>query len=66
MNNFRLKFKGNKSQIYIYTIDFGIGINRDEGKKRGDVLRSVKENLNGMFDKWIPYETLLFTTSKLE
>jgi hypothetical protein len=66
VNNFRLKFKGNKSDIYVYTIDFGPGISSLEGWKRGQALRSIKENLNGMFTKWIPYESSLFTTNKVE
>ena len=66
VNNFRLKFKGNKSDIYIYNIDFGPGISRDEGWKRKEALRSIKDKLNGMFTKWVPFESSLLTTDKLE
>lgn len=29
-------------------------------------LRSIKDKLNGMFTKWVPFESSMLTTDKLE
>ena len=66
VNNFRLKFKGGKSDLYVYSIDFGAGISRDEPWKKGAALRNKKEDLTAMFDKFFRFEDTLLTTNKLE
>lgn len=66
MNNFKLKFQGNKSDIYVYKIDYGPGIQHNERFKQMEALKSCKETLNSKFDKWIPFDGKLFSTAKDE
>jgi hypothetical protein len=67
VNNFRLKFRGNKSEIHIYNVDFGSGISNEEVKKKSEALRNIKmSHLDKMFGRTFHFDNQLVATQKVE